>query len=152
MTAQAKARLGLARRREQAAWWLQLERFIEEAPSDTPAYLRLGTGTDQDFPLPAEAVALLRNFASLERRGLGASLVPRNRTLTTREAAEILNVSRPWVVKLIDRGDIEHEMVGNRRRVTLENVLEYKGVRDAERRAGLARLAQMDREDGFLEG
>lgn len=151
MTTQAKERLAFARQRERSAWWLIIEHFLEQVEDDAPVYLQVHEEGGREIPLPPEAISMLRHYASLERRGQGATLVPMNRTLTTQEAADILNASRPWVVKLIDRGDIEHEMVGNRRRVTLENVLEYKTVRDAERRAGLAHLAQMELDDGFLE-
>lgn len=151
MTALLQERLIRARQREQAAWFLQFEHLLEQTDDDTPVSLRVGEEDGVQVRLPKSVVTLLRHYASLERRSLGATLVPMNRTLTTQEAADILNVSRPWVVKLIDRGEIEHEMVGNRRRVTLESVLDYKTVRDAERRAGLARLARMDQENGFFD-
>ncbi len=73
-------------------------------------------------------------------------LVPENRTqmLTTLQAADILNVSRPYFVGLLKKGDIEYVLVGRHRRVKAEDLFEYKNTRDSERASALAKLAKID--------
>lgn len=67
-------------------------------------------------------VRLLKALAS----GQAVTLVPRQRLLTTQEAADLLNVSRPTLVKLLEAGDLAYEMRGRHRRIRLSDLLEYQ--------------------------
>ena len=70
--------------------------------------------------------------------------------MTTQQAAELLNVSRPFVVGLIDKGLLPARMVGNQRRLPLKEVLAYKADNRAKRRETLREMTAIDQELGLI--
>jgi excisionase family DNA binding protein len=112
------------------------------AETNRPLRVRI-TGSEQEKPieLPAGAVTLLMNILDAMAAGRGVTLVPEDVELTTVQAAEILVVSRPFLIKLLDEGAIPHRKVGKHRRIRLEDVLAYKEKIDQEREAVLDELA-----------
>jgi len=116
-----------------------------------PMQLRI---LDNDSPggtvkLPASAVALLVRILEEMARGNAVTLIPVHAELTTQEAADMLNVSRPSLIHLLDEGKIEFRRVGTHRRVRFEALMNYKRRADAERRAVLEELAAYDQELGI---
>ena len=67
--------------------------------------------------------------------GRGVSIIPENAELTTVQAAEVLNVSRPFLIKLLEDGSIPHRKVGKHRRVRMEDIMSYKAAIDSAREA-----------------
>ena len=134
--------------RAEGAALMQVERLLGGVDAATRVCVAVG---DAQVELPYAVVALMRDYAGLRRRGLGGMLVASERTLSTQAAADILNVSRPYFVRLVDAGEVPHTRVGNRRRVILKDVMAYKTVRDAERRGSLAELVRLEREAGMFE-
>lgn len=97
--------------------------------------------------------ALAQSFLEVLRlvsSGRGFHLIPLDSQLTTQQAADILNVSRPHLIKLLERKDIAYERVGRHRRIKASDLMVYKENRDAQRAAALADLAVFDGEYGLL--
>jgi excisionase family DNA binding protein len=74
---------------------------------------------------------------------------PSNRLLTTSEAAELLNVSRRYLCRLLDRGDIPFVRVGKHRRIRVEDLMRYRERRDAARREKLLEITRISQELGL---
>lgn len=99
--------------------------------------------------LPRGAVAALLEIARSLAQGQRLHLVPEGAELTTQAAADLLGVSRPHLIKLIDQGAIAHHMVGTHRRLTSDDVLAYREERNRTRRAAVERAQLLAAE---LEG
>lgn len=106
-----------------------------------PQYFLSGATPGQQIQLPQEVYRALEQVVDAMRRGLAVAVVPAGKTVTTQNAADLLGVSRPTVVKLIERGELPHEMVGTHRRVPLDALLDYKQARREAQFAALAELA-----------
>jgi excisionase family DNA binding protein len=101
--------------------------------------------------LPESVFYVLRQVVQFMMRGKAVTIVPVNKELTTQEAADILNVSRPYLVKLLEEGKIPYGMVGTHRRIRFSDLMEYKRQREAERSRRLTELAQMSEDLGLYD-
>jgi len=120
------------------------------APTTDPLQLRvLGDPSAATVKLPASAVRMLIHILEVIARGNAVTLIPIHAELTTQEAADMLNISRPSLIQLLDQGKLEYRPVGTHRRVRFEAIMAYKRRADAERRAVLAELAAYDQELGL---
>ena len=99
--------------------------------------------------IPAKALHLLAIILSNMAQGKAISLVPSDSELSTQQAAQMLNVSRPHVVKLLEEGTIPFKKVGTHRRVLLEDLLAYQAGQQQIRNEQLQFLAQQAQELGL---
>jgi excisionase family DNA binding protein len=96
----------------------------------------------QPFVLPAPAVRLLTDMMALLAQGRAVTVFPQDADLTTQQAADLLNVSRPYLVKLIESGAIAFHKVGTHRRIRLDDLLAYRLASEAQQRDAVAALAE----------
>ena len=114
--------------------------------------LRLAHNGNQIEPItlaPALAASLME-LLRLVSSGKGFRMIPVEAELTTQQAADLLNVSRPHLVKLLEEGEIAFFKTGRHRRVKASDLFDYKAKRDEIRADALSDLAEMDMESGLI--
>ena len=99
-------------------------------------------GASHPLQLPVSALRLLVNVLAEIGEGNAVSIIPIHAELTTQDAADLLNVSRPFLVQLLERGEIPFHKTGKHRRVRYQDVIAYKDRIDAERSKVLDALAE----------
>ena len=118
------------------------QRLAPLARLGRPLTLRVrDAGQDETIELPAGAVKLLMGVLEDMASGRSVTIVPQNAELTTQQAATFLNVSRPFLVELLENKKLPFRLVGTHRRVRFEDVLRFKENIDTERRKVLDQLA-----------
>lgn len=106
---------------------------------------------DQVIDLPADIYEVICFVAEALLAGKGVSVVPRDQELTTTQAAEMLNVSRPFLIKQLGPDKLPFHMVGSHRRIRLNDLLEYQTKLAQRSREALERMAQQAEELGLYE-
>ncbi|WP_426756257.1 helix-turn-helix domain-containing protein [Myxococcus sp. Y35] len=122
----------------------QLAKLITETLHGTgsqPRFTLLGPNHEA-LPLPKDVLTLLQQLLAVLASGDAVSIVPVQKELTTQQAANLLNVSRQYLVQLLDEGKIPFHRTGTHRRVYTQDVLEYRARRKADRRAKLVEMIQ----------
>jgi excisionase family DNA binding protein len=117
--------------------------------SNNPAVLVSPAG--EEVVLPETAFRLLRQVVQHLANDEAVSVIPISRELTTQQAADILNVSRPYLIQLLERGEIPYHRTGTHRRIRIDHLLAFKRERDAERREGLRQLTRTSQRLGLYD-
>ncbi|WP_322759561.1 helix-turn-helix domain-containing protein [Frankia sp. Cr2] len=112
---------------------------------------RLVAPDGQAVDLPPAIFAVLGAVARAMLAGRAVTISPTSRRLTTQEAADLLGVSRPTLVKILDEGEIPYERPGRHRRIRLDDVLRYQQERQAGRRTTLRALTRTAQELGLYD-
>lgn len=99
-------------------------------------------GSDEVINIPLKALKLLSSIIENMAQGKSIALMPTDAEITTQQAADILNVSRPHVIKLLEKGEIPFKKVGSHRRILLQDILEYESKFKSDRRKKLDYLAK----------
>ena len=106
-------------------------------------------GDDDALVIPRPTAIMLAQVLGLLEKGHGVQIIPKDAELTTQQAADVLNVSRPYVIGLLESGQIPFRKVGRHRRITFEALMEYKRQDDLTRRAAADDLADLSEELGL---
>ena len=116
---------------------------------DRAPALKLIASNGAEFVLPATVLALLKQVIGALAEGQVVSLVPLHKELTTQEAADLLNMSRPYLIKLLDQGALPYSKLFSHRRIRFADLMAYKSRRDVERENALDSMAQLNQELGL---
>ena len=112
--------------------------------------LAFNDGETRSITLMPSLTETLLDLLRLISSGRGFRIMPVEAELTTQEAADLLNVSRPYLIKVLENGDVPFVTVGRHRRIRAEDLFAYKAKRDQDRSAALADLAALDAEDDLI--
>jgi excisionase family DNA binding protein len=112
---------------------------------------KLVASNGEEIIIPESVCNILRQAVQAMASDEAVSIVRYNRELTTQQAADILNVSRPFLVKLLDEGAIPYIKVGSHRRIRFKDLIIYQEQRKVKRRKLLDQLIEMTEEAGLYE-
>ncbi|MUL40401.1 helix-turn-helix domain-containing protein [Streptomonospora sp. PA3] len=127
----------------------RIRHYLEEHPEPLTRVPVVAEDSGQGLVLPRSAVELLAAVLAHMAAGRGVSIVPEHAELTTQQAADMLNVSRPYLVGLLEAGEIAYRKVGTHRRVRAASLLEYMRADDQRRREAADDLSAVTRELGL---
>lgn len=121
------------------------------ALKDSTGLLRLPGPNGEELPLPRPLRLVLAQGALALLQGGGVLVAPIYQELTTNEAARLLNVSRPYLYRLLNDRKIPYTMTGTHRRIRLSDLLEYRRERDVETAVALTELTRLSEEHGLYD-
>jgi len=124
----------------------ELARLLESNQEDPRFRLQQDGELADPIALPLSAIRVLKNILAEMAQGHGIAMVPVNTELTTEQASELLNVSRPYFISLLDEAKIPFRLLGTHRRVRLVDVMAYKGRNDQDRLKVLEELVAQAQE------
>jgi excisionase family DNA binding protein len=124
----------------------ELARLLAAKPASDRARVQLD---GRDLILPRMALNLLRDLLTEMAQGNAVTVVPTHAELTTQEAANLLNVSRPHLVKLLEEGKLAFTKAGAHRRIRYQDLIAYRQQRDQRSHQLLDELAAQAQEHGM---
>ena len=105
-------------------------------------------GGDEVLVLPRPTVLMFADILAALARGQGVQLMPLNAELTTQQAADMMNVSRPYLIGLLERQEIPYRWVGRHRRIRYSDLVAFIEADEVKRRAAIDELTRLDQELG----
>lgn len=122
---------------------------------DLGRLLRRGRATltgskGEHLPIPEPLYSLLKDAVRQLEQGKSLLLIPEEKQLTTQQAGELLGVSRPFLIRLLDAGEMPFTLVGKHRRIKLGDIMEF-AKRKSERKAALDKMARDAYEAGLYD-
>ena len=128
----------------------QLARFLATKPrSAFRVRIEQDDEPEEAIAIPVSAFRLLNDILTEMAKGNAVTLIPVHAELTTQQAADILNVSRPFLVDQLEKGIIPHRKVGAHRRVLFKDLMNYKHSMDQGRLKALEELSALDQQLGL---
>ena len=135
---------------EEASEIERLRAALEAALEGEPLRYYLSDSAGRRVELPASVFRVLVDVVQALARGQSVAVLHYDEELTTQQAADLLQVSRPYLVRLLEEGQIPYHQVGTHRRIYLRDLLAYKEQRD-RRRASLRELRRASEALGLYD-
>ncbi|MUG94944.1 helix-turn-helix domain-containing protein [Scytonema sp. UIC 10036] len=124
----------------------QFEQYYQK---DTP---KLVNANGEEIPISDNVFKVLQEILpALEQGKTIVTISPANSEVTTQEAADILNVSRPYLIKLLNNNEIPHVKTGSHRRIKLKDVMDYKEKREAQTAQSFNQLTEIMQDNGLFD-
>jgi excisionase family DNA binding protein len=123
--------------------------YLAAHPGTDPVVIGGELAGDDRLVVPREATVMFAQILALVAAGQGVQLIPDAAELTTQQAADFLNVSRPYLIGLLEAGEIPFRMVGTHRRIRFEDLREYRRRDDLSRRKAADELTQLSEDLGL---
>lgn len=129
---------------------VRMRPVLEDADlaDDSPVSITV-SGDTQAIVVPKSVLELMVRVLGAVSVGDGITVLPHHVELTTQQAADLLNVSRPYLVKLLEAGLIQHRVVGTHRRILAKSLVDYMAADDARRRTVASELTAIAQELGI---
>lgn len=127
-----------------------IRKSLVDHAEDTVLRAVIDDGSQEELLLPRGAVELLASVLAHMAAGRAVSVVPSHAELTSQQAADLLNVSRPFLIGLLEAGEIDYRTVGTHRRVKAESLLAYRRKDDQTRRQAADELTALNQEMGLI--
>lgn len=115
------------------------------------SYPKLVSSQGEEIELPESVYKALYQVVEALVTGTSIAISPIDKAITIEETAEILNVSKDYVNKLLQQGNIPYTTVGTTKQINYRNVSEYQQVRNSQRRKSLDELANFMQQEGFYD-
>lgn len=122
-----------------------LEPLVSHA-HDVQVQIVGAAASNRILSIPAPALRLLNEILKEMAQGNAVTLIPIHTLLTTQEAADILNVSRPFLIGLLDAGKIPYQRLGSHRRILFKDLMMFKDKADAAREEAFRALTEAAQE------
>lgn len=116
-----------------------------------PALKLEADGEAREVGIPAPALPLIAELLTALGAGKSVAIQTLDEVLTTQEAADLLQVSRPFLIGLLEKAEMAYFWVGNQRRLKKADVLAYQRRREAQGKAALREMARLDQEMGLYD-
>jgi len=122
--------------------------YLASHQDTDPIEIKVEGDDSEVLVVPRAGAALLATVLNTVAQGGGVAVIPSGAQLTTQQAADILNVSRPYLIGLLEKGQIEYRLVGRHRRIAFQALMEYKRRADQVARSAADELSTLSQELG----
>jgi excisionase family DNA binding protein len=123
--------------------------YLTAHPGAGPVTIQGELAGDDALVVPREAAVLFAQVLDYLANGEGVAVMPNSAELTTQQAAEYLNVSRPYLIKLLETGKIPFRLVGTHRRIRFWDLRDYRNHDDLDRRRAADELTKLSQDLGL---
>lgn len=120
--------------------------YLADHPQEDVLEIRVEVGDDDALIIPRPAAVMFAQIMAILAKGQGVQIIPSDAMLTTQQAADLLNVSRPFLIGLLESNRINYTKVGRHRRICFDDLLNYQRQADLEQRHAADELARLSEE------